>query len=224
MRMAEPIPLRAPKRARRRSRAARERAFFAATFIALFAVGYISTQRFDMAAGVEGELDIILAVALGAAFVVAGAYWRVAWHFFANRFFVGAPIVLKRVWVVDGDTIDDQQSGVRYRLANIDAPEIETTCYKEAERGRVAKSALVRLVREAKQVSVRRTLRTDRYGRRVAFLLIDGADAGRVLVERGLAVPWRGWRRKWCGPNGGLAQIARAGAVPHKCKTCRAGV
>lgn len=211
-----------PKRARRSARFARDAAHFAAVFMTLFAFGFVATRWRDMAAMVLGELQIILAVGLGAVLTIFGASWRRLWHLFANTFFLSAPSPLARPWVVDGDTIDDLQSGVRYRLANIDAPEIETTCYREAERGQVAKWALVRLVREASTVSVRRTFRTDRYGRRVAFLLIDGADAGRILMQRGFAVSWRGQRRKWCGPKGGLAEIARAGGVPHKCKTCRA--
>lgn len=221
--MPSPLPWRTPHRRPWRSkRLKRDAAFFAAAFAALFIIGYVRAAWADVADALD--FQIILAVVLGAAFVAAGAYWRLAWHLFANRFLVGAPVLVAAPWVIDGDTIDDRQSGVRYRLANIDAPEIAAGCYKEAERAQLAKWVLVRLVRAANRVSVRRTFRTDRFGRRVAFLLVDGEDAGRIMIERGLAVPWRGWRRRWCGPHGGLAKIAKAGAMAHRCKTCHAGV
>jgi endonuclease YncB( thermonuclease family) len=108
-------------------------------------------------------------------------------------------------------------------IADIDAPETgeNAKCFKERQRGEEAKREAVRLVRTAKSVTVRRTWRTDRYGRRVAFIQIDGLDLGRMLVTRGLARPWRGRRERWCGKRGGLAKIAEAGAMPFSCQTCR---
>src|SRR5262249_16563692 len=150
---------------------------------------------------------IVLAI-ISIAFI-ADLLWRVLrrhWHDFANTHWVGAPRPIRQPWVIDGDTIDDRATGVRYRLANIDAPETgdSAKCYKEAERGQLAKWTAVRLVREANAVRVRPTLRVDRYGRRVAFVLVDNQDLGELLVQLGLAVRWEGRRKKWCGPTGGL--------------------
>ncbi|MEO1905391.1 MAG: hypothetical protein ABGX08_00005, partial [Citromicrobium sp.] len=39
---------------------------------------------------------------------------------------------------------------------------------------------------------------TDRYGRTLARLTVDGRDVGTVLVSMGLARPWRGRREGWC--------------------------
>lgn len=214
---------RTPWRARSRARFLPKRydtALFSAAFAALVGVGVVSIHWPGLRA--VDDIEVVLSVALGAGFIVAAMHWRMAWHLFANRFFLRPLVILVRPWVIDGDTLDDLASNVRYRVANIDAPETDSTCYREADRARQAKWALIGLVRRARVVSVRPTFRFDRYGRRVAFVLIDGQDAGRWLVAQGLAVPWRGRRKRWCGPSGGLAQIARSGARPHQCKTCRA--
>ena len=147
-----------------------------------------------------------------------------AWHAFANNFFVGKPIPVRAPWVIDGDTIDDRATGVRFRLANIDAPETgdNARCFHENRRGEMATTAAIRLVRSAEAVSVRMTFRHDIYGRRVAFVLVDGQDLGEMLVAQGLAVPWQGRRKRWCGRSGGLAKIALKGAFPHSCGACRA--
>jgi hypothetical protein len=159
--------------------------------------------------------------------VFAAALWTgyayYPWHLLANLF-PGKPRPLRAPWVIDGDTIDDLRIGKRYRLANIDAPETgdNARCHYERKRGAEAKRMAVLLVRSAGVVSVRETWRTDRYGRKVAYVLIDGEDLGELLVQRGLARPWRGRRRRWCGPKGGLAAIARSGRIPHKCFSCGA--
>lgn len=150
-------------------------------------------------------------------------YLRYSWHLLANVF-AGRPRLLRAPWVVDGDTIDDLRTGKRYRLANIDAPETgaHARCHYERQRGEEAKRVAELLVRSASHVSVRETWRVDRYGRHVAYVLIDGDDLGTLLLRRGLARPWRGRRRRWCGPKGGLARMAVAGHAPHVCRTCGA--
>ncbi len=168
------------------------------------------------------DVQIVAAVVL----IIAGAQLtgldRYLWHMTANATAFGKARALSKVWVVDGDTLDGD--GVRYRIANIDAPETgdNAKCFREDARGQEAKKAAIELVRGAKTVSVRRTWRIDRYRRRIAFVLVDGQDLGQLLIARGLARPWRGKRDRWCGAKGGLAKIARAGAKPHDCGTCRA--
>ncbi|MEQ1707785.1 MAG: thermonuclease family protein [Terricaulis sp.] len=144
------------------------------------------------------------------------------WHFLANKLAFEEPRRLVAPWAIDGDTIDDRATGVRYRFANIDAPETgeNAKCYNERRRGELAKAAVIQLVRRSRIVSVRRTWRTDRYGRRVAFVLADGADIGETLITRGLARPWRGRRETWCGPRGGLAKIAEMSAADFACQHC----
>jgi micrococcal nuclease len=148
---------------------------------------------------------------------------RLIWHLTANATAFETPLVLRQPWVIDGDTVDDSATGVRYRLAHIDAPETgdNAKCFNENQRGLEAKREAIRLIRSAGVVSVRRTWRFDRFGRRVAFVLVDGRDLGELLLAAGLARPWPGHRRKWCGPNGGLAKIAQSGVYHHACTTCR---
>jgi micrococcal nuclease len=38
----------------------------------------------------------------------------------------------------------------------------------------------------------------DKYGRTLAYVLVDGKDLGNELVSRGLARKWEGRRRSWC--------------------------
>ena len=167
------------------------------------------------------DVQIVAAVVLATAAAQIAGFDRYLWHMIANATAFEKPRPLTRVWVVDGDTLD--ADGVRYRFANIDAPETgdNAKCFLERERGEEAKRAAIRLVRTASVVAVRRTWRKDRFGRRVAFVLVDGADLGDLLVAQGLARRWRGKRERWCGKRGGLAKIARTGARPHACETCR---
>lgn len=170
-----------------------------------------------------GAAALLLGISATLFATVLWPFWVRFWHDFANRVGVSRPIPLSEPWVIDGDTIHDLATGVRYRLANIDAPETgdKAKCFRENERGLAAKRAAIGRVRAATQVCVRRTFRTDHHGRRVAFVEIDGRDLGEYLVQRGLAVRWEGRRRKWCGPNGGLARIAASGGQPHACIACK---
>ncbi len=174
----------------------------------------------------DSEILIMSVAAVSAAIVAAAiptGVVRMLWHDFANAFAEETPRLIANPWVIDGDTIDDRGSGTRYRLANIDAPETgdNARCHRERTRGEEATRAAIRLVRSAAAVQVRRTFRTDRYGRRVAFVLVDGRDLGEILVAQGLAQPWRGRRRKWCGPTGGLALIAARNSTTFSCNSCR---
>lgn len=169
-----------------------------------------------------------LAAAVGAVLLVGALFSTgfptLAWHGFANALAERKARPIKAPRVIDGDTLDDLATGTRYRLANIDAPETgdKAKCHRERERGEEAAATAAYLVVKAGTVTVRRTFRVDRYGRSIAFVLVDGVDLGELLVARGLARPWRGQRRRWCGPKGGLAAIARTGHAPHVCATCRA--
>ena len=41
----------------------------------------------------------------------------------------------------------------------------------------------------------------DKYGRQLRVVIRDGRSIGRMLVVEGLARPWNGKRRPWCGGN-----------------------
>lgn len=135
---------------------------------------------------------------------------------------VGAPVALSRPWVIDGDTIDDRAVGIRYRLANIDAPETgdNAKCEHERRCGERAGAYAVGVIRNANAVTVRKTARIDAYGRCVAFVFVDGKDLGEILVARGLAKSWRGKREPWCGAQGLLAQLAMQRREPFDCTAC----
>lgn len=106
------------------------------------------------------------------------------------------PAPAATVRVIDGDTLD--LAGERVRLVNIDAPEMppRSKCASEAE-GALAATARLQALVEAGPVTLART-GVDRYGRTLAHVYVDGADAGGALVAAGLVRPWEGRRRSWC--------------------------
>jgi endonuclease YncB( thermonuclease family) len=135
------------------------------------------------------------------------------------------PRVLLGVKVVDGDTLDDTHTGIRYRLTNIDAPETGSNarCYSERIQGERAQQAAESILRAAKQVEARPTGKIDKYGRTVAYILVDGQDLGVSLIRGGFARPWAdaGYAH-WCGDRGALLQMAKELGVDWNCRTCGA--
>jgi endonuclease YncB( thermonuclease family) len=109
---------------------------------------------------------------------------------------------LHDVRVIDGDTI--RAAEITYRVVNIDTPEVggNARCDAERQAGRRATQRTRALIEGARRVETRNTGRTDRYGRVVAFVLVDGRDLGDTLIAEGLARPWRGRREPWCGAGG----------------------
>jgi endonuclease YncB( thermonuclease family) len=92
------------------------------------------------------------------------------------------------VRVLDGDTaevLDASDTPHKVRLAGIDAPE------RKQPFGTKAKQELLSLV-GGRQVTVDWT-KTDRYGRQVGKLIVEGKDANLAMVAAGLA--W--WYRKY---------------------------
>lgn len=99
--------------------------------------------------------------------------------------------------VHDGDTI--RCGAERIRLADIDAPELPGSPKCERRRspytncdyaaGMRARDALRGFLARG-PVSIER-IGTDRYGRTLARVTVNGVDAGRYLVRRGLARWWR---------------------------------
>lgn len=114
--------------------------------------------------------------------------------------------VAERMRVIDGDTLEDMRADITYRLVNIDTPETgsRARCVAERELGDRATEAVRSLISAARQLELRPTGRIDRYGRTIAFVLIDGRDMGETLIADGLARPWRGRREPWCDASGNL--------------------
>lgn len=101
--------------------------------------------------------------------------------------------------VSDGDSFRIDRRRIRVR--GIDAPEI----------GENARCAAERLRAEAARLALRDWLNAgpfvltatdgderERYGRELRNVRRDGADAGRHLISRDLARPYRGRKERWC--------------------------
>ncbi len=112
----------------------------------------------------------------------------------------------RRMRVIDGDTLEDMAADITYRIVNIDTPETGSRAQCTAERalGDRATDTARSLVSHADDVEMRPTGRIDRYGRTIAYVLIDGRDLGETLIAEGLARPWRGRREPWCDQTGNL--------------------
>jgi endonuclease YncB( thermonuclease family) len=99
--------------------------------------------------------------------------------------------------VVDGDTI--WLNGTKIRIADIDAPEThDPRCSSEKELGDRATLRLQQLLNGG-VVTLKAVDRdTDRYGRKLRVVDVDGESVGDVLVSEGLARVWDGARHPWC--------------------------
>lgn len=206
----------------------RERWMFAVVFLAVLLFGLIATYEPVLSTRTTGvEIAEAILWGLASAILISLLLERLArpaWHALANAFPERRHAAMLTPRVVDGDTIEDSAAGVIYRFANIDAPETGegAKCANEAQRGELAKLAVIAMIKRAKTLTVRRTWRHDLYGRRIAFVYADGVDVGEALVNKGFARPWRGKRERWCGPRGGLAKIGETRAMPISCKACGA--
>lgn len=107
--------------------------------------------------------------------------------------------------VTDGDTI--KLDGQRMRFLEIDTPETyKPKCDNELRQGKAATARLKAMIAQADDVEIQRSGKIDKYERPLIHLSIDGHDAGQLLVDEGLALPWRpgrqAWlerRQHWCG-------------------------
>lgn len=91
-------------------------------------------------------------------------------------------------YVYDGDTVK-LAGGQRVRLANINAPEIETRRKRGEPGGNEAKQALQALVQGQKVRLEYDAQRQDKYGRTLAHLFTeDGLHVNLALVKQGWAV------------------------------------
>jgi endonuclease YncB( thermonuclease family) len=100
--------------------------------------------------------------------------------------------------VIDGDTI--RHGGVKIRLEDIDAPEVfSPQCAGEAALARQATHRLLELMNAGPFRLVGGGRDEDRYGRKLRTIERNGRSLGDTLIGEGLARPWDGARRSWCG-------------------------
>jgi endonuclease YncB( thermonuclease family) len=96
--------------------------------------------------------------------------------------------------VVDGDTF--WHNRIKYRLADIDAPEvIKPQCRAEAMLGEAATYRLAALL-NAGNLELH-TRGQDRYRRTLVTVTRSGRSIGEQLISEGLARRW-GDKRGWC--------------------------
>lgn len=98
--------------------------------------------------------------------------------------------------VHDGDTVRCGQE--RVRIVNIDAPELPDSpkcqdyraryAWCDYEAGYRSRDALEAFLSQG-HVAVRR-VGVDKYGRTLAYLSVNGRDAGEYLIRHGLARRW----------------------------------
>ena len=108
----------------------------------------------------------------------------------------GTTVSGQHIYVIDGDTFDLNRT--RIRVAGIDAPETHPArCPEEARLGLVATQKLAELLR-GRPLWIS-GLRTDRYGRSVGTVRVNGEDVADAMISAGLARNYDGKQRLgWC--------------------------
>lgn len=106
------------------------------------------------------------------------------------------------IQVIDGDTVTlwCKANGTdRARVIGYDTPELfSPSCSVEFFRAFQAKWQLRWLIWTAKDIDVS-LQNTDRYGRALINLTINGKDVATQMIEKGHARPYQGGRRQsWC--------------------------
>lgn len=96
--------------------------------------------------------------------------------------------------IVDGDTIWVNREKIR--LEGFNAPEMNGSCERERRMAIQARDELRRAL-DGRAFTIERS-GTDRYGRTLATVRVDGEDVGYHLIRRGLAHEWRGRKEAWC--------------------------
>lgn len=119
---------------------------------------------------------------------------------------------IQSVYWSDGDS--GRLDGMKFRLANIDAPETGgigsiggAKCELERERGFEAKAFMVEATK-GKVVEIAETYGPDRYDREVLDLSVDGESLAALAIAAGHIQPWPHKGRRalqpkpdWCAPT-----------------------
>ena len=101
-----------------------------------------------------------------------------------------------RVWDGDSIRLGTTRLSEAVRIFNIDAPEIEGQCAYETDLALQSKIRLAELLKGQRIEILHQG--TDRYGRTLAAIRVEGRDVGDILVSEGLARTWAGRREPWC--------------------------
>ena len=106
----------------------------------------------------------------------------------------------------DGDTCTATLPGVHpffgekisVRIYGIDTPEIRGKCDMEKVKARDARDFLLDLIENANQIDLV-SCEKDKYFRIGCTMLLDGENAGDILIEEGHARQYGGGKREsWC--------------------------
>jgi len=119
----------------------------------------------------------------------------------------GKYLVTAVINVYDGDTlrvnIQDLPpiigQNIRVRLRDIDTPEMQAQCFHEYQQALLARDRLHELVSAADIIELKNVQR-GKYFRIVADLILDGENAGDILIHEKLAIRYDGGRKthQWC--------------------------
>jgi micrococcal nuclease len=102
--------------------------------------------------------------------------------------------------VIDGDTFWFR--GDKYRIADIDAPEIfEPRCKAEKRAGELARDRLLVLLNEGTFSLATGSRDEDRYRRKLRTVWRSGKSLGKQLVQERLARRWGGPDIDWCAAS-----------------------
>lgn len=98
-------------------------------------------------------------------------------------------------------------NGREYALYDVDAPQVRAQCRRERERAAETAAYVRTLMANAEHIEInpgydprgRRSWPSDRFGRRLADIRIDGRDLGDLLMAQGRAVRWdNAGTHNWC--------------------------
>jgi endonuclease YncB( thermonuclease family) len=98
---------------------------------------------------------------------------------------------------IDGDTL--LTGSERVRIQGVDTPEMTCACPEECRAAWAAKR-FTQSALDGGAVSIERN-GTDRYGRTLARVLVNGKDLAKTIIEAGHGRPYdgKGKRGSWCG-------------------------
>lgn len=103
--------------------------------------------------------------------------------------------------VIDGDTVDTWVDlgftvwvKVRFRLDGIDTPELRDSDAGQRYLAQAAKTRLIEML-EDDGVKVVESFKTDKYGRWLGTLYVNGVNINQQLIDEGHAVEYNGGPR-----------------------------
>ena len=146
----------------------------------------------------RSPLDRLLRVLMGASFALGIGLPALSFANGTLKPHEGCAVIL----VVDGDTVKmlcPAEGIVTARLLGLDTPEIFSPgCLGELGKGLMATARLNAALFSAAHIAETGAT-TDRYGRRLVTLRLDGADVAPAMIAAGLARPYAGGKREgWC--------------------------